>query len=235
MNKRIFLLVALALLVACVGFVTVRAQVPTPAPQVAATAPVPQAAPAPQAAQKPTTPPPPPGPPAPTQMVRPPSVETFSNNVRVDVTITDQGATGAPIRKSMSVTAMAGLRGSSSVRSGVNIPTPQTIYGAVASGGVNTIPITTYQYRTMGLSLDIRDIVLRGDFIRLILTVEYTPLDENQKLGTPVTTPVSYSNFSQSFDLVLENGKPIVAAVTSDPVPSRNRTLSVEVKATILK
>jgi hypothetical protein len=87
----------------------------------------------------------------------------------------------------------------------------------------------------MGLSLDLREVEVRENQVRLGLTVEYSPLDESEKPKEPVTTPVSYSNFSQSFQLVLDSGKPIVAAETSDPVPNRNRKLSVEVKATILR
>ncbi len=162
---------------------------------------------------------------------------TFGPNVRVDVTITDQGGGGsaAPIRKTISLTAASGLSRSNSVRSGVNVPVPSTTMAPVAAGGVNTVPITSYNYRTMGLSLDVREVEVRDNQVRVGLTVEYSPLDETEKPTSPSPTPVSYSNFSQSFQLVLDNGKPIVAAETSDPVPNRSRKLSVEVKATILK
>ncbi len=253
MHKSVNLLVASALFAACFGLAAVTAQTPMPIPQVPAVAPVPRAqpaptlqppspapapqvavpapAPAPQAAQKPVTPAPPP---APTPAVRGASEasQPFAPNVRIDVTITDQPATGAaaPIRKSMSVTAMATQRASSSVRSGVNVPVP---YSTLPSG--SSTPVTSYNYRTMGLNLDVRDIEVRGDEIRVVLMVEYSPLDESEKAAPTPPVPASYSNFSQSLYLSLENGKPIIAAQTSDPVPNRNRTLSVEVKATILK
>jgi hypothetical protein len=159
----------------------------------------------------------------------------FGPNVRVDVTITDQAGTGAPIRKTMSLTAGVERGYSSSVRSGVNVPVPTTVMSSASTGAPQTVPITSYNYRTMGLSLDVRDVEVRENQVRLRLAVEYSPLDETEKPAAPVGTPVSYSNFSQSFQLVLESGKPITAAETSDPVPSRNRKLSVEVKATILR
>ncbi|MGE5357663.1 MAG: hypothetical protein ACM3NQ_01510, partial [Bacteroidales bacterium] len=165
------------------------------------------------------------------------SARSFGPNVRVEVTITDQGGTSsAPIRKTISLTAASSVnRTSNSVRSGVNVPVPQTTMSPAATGAPGTIPITTYSYRTMGLSLDLREVEVRENQVRLGLTVEYSPLDESEKPKELATTPVSYSNFSQSFQLVLDSGKPIVAAETSDPVPNRSRKLSVEVKATILR
>jgi len=50
-----------------------------------------------------------------------------------------------------------------------------------------------------------------------------------------VQAPVSFARFSQSLTLVLEDGKSLVVAQASDPVPSRNRSATLEVKATILK
>ncbi len=160
------------------------------------------------------------------QAAQPESRAPFPPNVRVDVTITDQGGpNGTPIKKTISVT---GSR-TSSVRSGVNVPVPTT---SMPSAGA---PVTSYNYKTMGLSLDVRSVEVRDNKIRLLLVVEYSPLDETEKNSAALATPVSYSNFSQSFDVVLEDGKPIMAAQTSDPVPSRDRKLSVELKATILK
>jgi len=180
-------------------------------------------APAPQASQKPT-----PAPAAPTA----PSPYVPSPNVRIDVTITDQTGNAPPIKKMMTLVASR----NGSVRSGVNVPIASTTFGALGQGGVNTVPISSYNYRMMGLNLDVRDVYVSPSSIRLGLSLEYNPIDEAaEKSSLSATTPVSFSNFSQSFTLELENGKPLLVAQTSDPVPSRNRTLTVEVKATIVK
>ena len=210
MNRRLVLPLASVLVVASLAYASASAQDPTPAP-----------APAPQATPKPASP----NAPQPTPASQP---LPFAPNVRVEVTITDQTATGTPFKKSVSVTTNR----SGSVRAGVNVPIPSL--QATAAPGV-TSPVLSYNYRTMGLNLDVIDVEVRENNVRVRLNLEYSPLDENEKPGAPATAPVSYSNFSQTFYLVLENGKPMTAAVTSDPVPNRNRTLSVDVKATILR
>jgi hypothetical protein len=45
----------------------------------------------------------------------------------------------------------------------------------------------------------------------------------------------SFAQFRQNLDIVLESGKALVVATSSDPVPSRDRKASLEVKATILR
>lgn len=219
MNKRALWFLAFALVVAC--FATAGAIAGQTAPPAGEQKPA-------AAAQQPGLPPP--GM-SPSQQAA--QAARWAPNVRVDVTITDQGAPNtSPIKKTISVTANR----NSSVRSGVNVPVPSTTFGSQRADGAPT-PVTSYSYKTMGLSLDLRDVEVQDNLIRLNLTVEYSPLDDTGKSSNPApaTGLVSYSNFSQSFYLVLENGKPIIAAETSDPVPSRTRKLSVELKATVLK
>ncbi len=229
MNTRpLRFVLASATVVACLSAAGVLAQQPsavaTPRPAVADQKPTAQpATPLPPGMKPPAT-----SEPAAPQPAVPPA--PWGPNVRVDVTITDQTGTNPPVKKVMSVTASQ----NSSIRSGVNVPVPSTTFGSTSSSP-SPMPVTSYNYRNMGLSLDLRDVQVRDNQIRLWMTVEYTPLDETEKPATAAATPVSYSNFSQSFSLVLENGKPILAAQTSDPVPSRDRKLSVELKATILK
>jgi len=151
----------------------------------------------------------------------------------VDVTISDQTGTNLATKKTLSVVANR----TGSIRSGVNVPIPSSVFPSTIPKDVpDARPITSYNYRTMGLSLDVSDMYLSSvtGLIHVRISLEYNPIDETEK-SFVVGAPVSYSNFSQAFTLDLDNGKPIVAVVTSDPVPSRNRTLSVEVKATILK
>ncbi len=199
--------------------------------------------------------PPPPAPPVPAQApkVQAPKViapaeappgflesAAANMNVRVDVTIVDQSGSGTPTKKTVSLTVSDGGRGS--VRSGVTVPIPSLTY--VPSPGAKegpTAPMTSYTYKDMGLSLDVMDAKIRGNYVRLRLAVEYNPVDEKmasaEGSGAPAVgqPPVSFARFSQSLDLALENGKPVTVASSSDPVPSRNRTASLEVKATILK
>jgi outer membrane biosynthesis protein TonB len=209
-----------------------------------------------QTLPSPPAPPEPPGPPAPptppqAPKAQPPKVvkEAFvavpeaasSNmNVRIDVTIIDQTGSGAPTKKTVSLTVADGGRGS--VRSGVTVPIPSTTFAPQPVKEGDARPIgSSWSYRDMGLSLDVTGAQIRGNYVRLRLAVEYNPVDEKMAAAEGPSAawlaqgPASFARFSQSLDLSLENGKPLVVASSSDPVPSRNRTASLEVKATILK
>jgi hypothetical protein len=176
----------------------------------------------------------PPAPPSP-----PPPLVLSKLNVRVDVTISDQSGTGTPTKKSISLTVGDGGRGS--VRSGVTMPVPSSTFSTGSRESDARPPMVSYSYRDMGLSLDVENVAVQGNLIRLRLGVEYTPVDEKTAssegpvVAQTVQVPVSFARFSQSLTLVLEDGKPLVVAQASDPVPSRNRTATLEVKATILK
>jgi len=159
--------------------------------------------------------------------------------VRVEVTITDQTEANPPIRKSISLTAAEGMGGS--VRSGVTVPILTTSYVPVEKGGAGN-PIGSYNYRNMGLNLDVRNVRVTGNTVVLNLSVEYNPVDEktsgaSSAMATTLSPqmPPSFATFQQSLSLVLESGKPLVVAQSSDPVPGRDRKASLEVKATILK
>lgn len=212
----------------------------TPRPAVAADQTPPPPAP-------PEAPPPPPAPP---QKVQAPKVvkeapvavaeaPSSNMNVRIDVTISDQTGSGAPTKKTVSLTVADGGRGS--VRSGVTVPIPSTTFAPQPVKEGEGKPMTSWSYRDMGLSLDVTGALIRGNYVRLRLAVEYNPVDEKMAAAEGPTAawlaqgPASFARFSQTLDLSLENGKPLVVASSSDPVPSRNRTASLEVKATILK
>ena len=215
---------------------------PTLQPTAAAVAPaVPQPPVPPQTATPPAVAPTPqaPRPPAAARMPQPPGMEVSGINVRVDVTLTDQDGVSAPTKKSISLTVAEHSRGS--VRSGVTIPVPSTTFtpATTEGGATKQQPLTSFQYRDVGLSLDVQDVSVSGSLIRLRVAVEYNPVDEktaSQEGLTPATSaPPSFARFSQSLTLTLEDGKPLVVAQSSDPVPGRNRTASLEVKATIVK
>ena len=200
-------------------------------------------APPPPPTPPPPTPPPPaqtpklvkpqaPAPPASPAKVESPSSARSFQNVRVDVTITDQTGSNPPIKKMVSVTVVD--RGMGSVRSGVTVPLLQTVLG---SSDEAKRPMTSYSYRDMGLNLDVSNVNIIDNIVRLRLSVSYNPVDEKSpSIEAPAgTTPASFAQFSQTVTLALQDGKPLVVASSSDPVPSRNRTASLEVKATILK
>jgi hemolysin activation/secretion protein len=74
------------------------------------------------------------------------------------------------------------------------------------------------------LNVDARPVFIRDNIIRVSLTLEYRPAD----------TAGSFApNVSETIDTILENGKPLVVSRSADP--DSDRSVTVELKATILK
>jgi hypothetical protein len=222
--------------------IPVPAAMPQAAPLPPEASQPPQAPPAPQAQTvRPARPPQPPQPPQPVPAPAPPREPAPTVNVKVEVTITDQTEGNPPTKKSISLTVAEGMNGS--VRSGVKVPILSTSFVPVEKGGAPVNPMASYSYTNMGLSLDVRNVRVIGNTVVLNLSVEYNPVDEKTSgagsaIATPPSpgqTPPSFATFQQSLSLVLESGKPLVVAQSSDPVPGRDRKASLEVKATILK
>ncbi len=129
-------------------------------------------------------------------------------NVRIDVTITDQTAAGEPALKTL--TLLAADNSWSRIRS-------EGMAFTSAGGGQSNIT----------LRLDARPRILQADKLHLEMIVEYKPTVLEAKQGSSATT------LSESFDVVLENGKPLLISQSADP--NTDRKVKLEVKATILR
>ncbi len=214
---------------------TVRAAIPPqaapmPVPPQAVTAPVPpQARPSvgqPQLAPRPE--------PAPAP--KPPS-ETEAVNVKVEVTITYQVGNATPVRRMATLTVADQGRGS--LRSGNQVAVPSTTYQPVvpgkSEGGLPSpaAPLTSFNYKSVGLNLDANRVYIQGNKARMDLSVEFSAIDEKPSDGTG--RPPSFPTFSQNLTLVLESGKPVIVGQSSDFVDNVERKQTVEVKATILR
>ena len=172
-----------------------------------------------QPAQPPATAPRTPGaPPAPTPTA--PAAETRVAvregqplNIRVDLTITDQRGGNPIFKKTVTVVTADGMGGF--IRS-------------------------TARYREIGdvpLNVDTQPRLLPDGKIRVSVNLQYDlpasvdPSDiknEERRAG-----PLTKTSIHENLSLVLESGKPIVAAQSADPVGDRQVT--IEVKATILR
>jgi hypothetical protein len=154
-------------------------------------------------------------------------------NVRIEVTISYQVGNSAPIRRSAAL--IVAEQDSGNLRAGYEVPVPSTVYTPIAAGGKTTSPeaLTSFSYRSIGLNLDVRRVSVSDNRVRVSLNVESTGVDD-KGADTAVRAP-TFPRFSQSFNLVLESGKPLVVAQSSDNVNDVERKQSVELKATILK
>jgi hypothetical protein len=119
-------------------------------------------------------------------------------NIRLDVSVTDEGGTGAAQPKTLMVMLVDRAMGR-----------------------------TRAAFEDRSIAVDARPTLVDGR-IRVYITV----LSENPPLfsGPPKDHTINWRN---SFSLLLDNGKPMLAMETSDAVTKRK--MSIEVKATIQK
>ena len=137
-------------------------------------------------------------------------------NVRIDLTIIDQVASGAPARKTVSMYIAD--------KSNANVRTTGRM-------------LTREGWRDVVINVDARPSVIRGktDAIRLDLGLEYRPMAA-QTSPAPIDsreTGVQPTALKQNVVTILDSGKPILISQAADP--SSDRRISVELKATIEK
>lgn len=219
-----------------------------PAPAVAALAP-PQAPPAPARPPKPAkaqeTPKPPeparaPDAPEPPQPP-PPGRERGEPdpvNIQFKVSVTVEAGGKGPSKRVAILTVSNGTGSAfqrGMLRAGNSIPVAQTSLTSRSEDGKESPvakPLTSYNYRSVGLNVDIDQATLvSGNRVRASLNVEFSGVDE--KMGPGAGGPPSFPTFSQRIALYLENGKPVLVAQSTDM--ATGITQMVEVEAKILR
>jgi hypothetical protein len=174
-----------------------------PGAQVPTKPPTPPAAPAAPGEPAPPVPPPPPMPPRMGQSV----------NIKVDVTITDQGrASVAAVKKTVSIVTGDGFSGR--IRTTANY------------AGLGDLP----------LNVDTDPHILSDGKIRVTLGLQYSLPGTVSGQGGEAQSAgggLRFTQIQETIPVILENGKSIIVAQSADPVGDRQVT--IEVKATILK
>jgi hypothetical protein len=162
------------------------------------------------------TPPPPPPPPAPPG---PPRREGQPINVKVELTITEEGGGATSSRKTVSAVIGDGFNGY--VRAN----------GFSGSFGVQKI---------VPLNLDAYPVILSNGKIRLTCTIQYLAGAAQYVADAPPVPGAAASqnqqartDIKENIVLILASGKSLVVSQAADPVSDRQVT--VEVKATILR
>jgi hypothetical protein len=153
----------------------------------------------------------------------PPPGPAASRNVQVDVSVRLQGSPTA-IAKQM--TLVAADQTAAMGRAGLEVPVATT-----QMVGDNKIPMTTYNYRSVGLNVDARPRILDAGRVMLMLKLNFNSVlkaTESDVSGRP-----SFSSAQTEINVALESGKALIFTQASDAELGRGYT--VEVKATILK
>ena len=128
-------------------------------------------------------------------------------NIRIDMTITDQRGSGAPISKIVTMTMMD--TGNGRIRTGGDVKTP-------------------LGFRPVTLNVDAYPRVHKDGKIRVDLTIEYRPTAAESDTEQ-ATTPT----INEQISVLLEDGKSVVISQSADP--ATDRKVKVEAKATIIR
>jgi hypothetical protein len=139
---------------------------------------------------------------------RPPAPEGLPNNIRIDLTITDQAGPGTAEKRTVSMLVADKKVGS--IRS----------QGRVVTAG---------QATAVTLNIDATPAILKDGQMRLDLGLEYVPRPGSDN----ATSGEGRGSLNQRLSLLVESGRPLVISQASDP--TSDRKISVELTATILK
>lgn len=179
----------------------VAQQRPAPSPARPAAAPAPKAAqPTPAREESP----------APVRVAEPAGQPV---NVKLDITITDQGASNEPSRKTVSM--VVADRAAGSIRTGGTVI--PTVNGAQ--------PLT--------INVDATPTILRDGSIRMVFGLEYQPRPSTPEPMQGNVPPSRMSQVNQRLAVILQDGKPLVISQAADA--ASDRKITVELRATIAK
>lgn len=145
-----------------------------------------------------------------------------TQNVKMDVTITDTFGTGST-KKTITMLVAEGRAGQ--IRSSMQIPVNLSPVGPSAAG---TATPQSYSYTSISLNVDSIPEVLPNGGIFVSMTVQYTP-DSPQEPGGSRRP----GSLNETLAVVLTDGKQTLISQSADPQGDRKVTL--EVTATIVK
>jgi hypothetical protein len=154
-----------------------------------------------------------------------PAVETkqpprYTENVKIEVTITDQASANKPVTKS--VTAVVANRQNAQIRTEVKVP----VFSLESAKNPGSLV-----FEDLPLDIDLYAEMLDLERVRIGLSLKYktaTKPGAQPDAQTPWTAAIT-----QQFSVFLTSGKPLVISQSADA--ATDRKVTIEVKATILK
>ena len=148
-------------------------------------------------------------PPRPPEDRTPRTSYMFGGNVRLEVTITDQRAAAQATTKTVSLVLASGSQGRIRTTGEVRVP-------------------STGASQPVILNVDANPHVTPENRVRASVTLEYRPT-----AGAAASEDQAMTAVSETFTVMLDDGKPLVVTQSADP--TTDRRVRVEVKATLLK
>lgn len=109
-----------------------------------------------------------------------------------------------------------------SLRMGVQVPVPQTVFVAKTEGGSASIPQSSYSYRDVGTNIDCQALDAGDGLFNLVITVDDSTIHlerlesaDEKKLLRDLP---AFRSFRASFAMVLRDGQTMQYASATDPI-----------------
>jgi hypothetical protein len=118
-----------------------------------------------------------------------------------------------------------------SLRVGMDVPIPATVFGAAKEGGTATVPQMSFNYRPIGTDIDCAARTIEGYF-KLDLAVSDRSLVVLEK-GTAGLPNTVVRTFTSTFNVLLRDGQTAQHTAATDPVSGE--VLRIDVTLNVLK
>lgn len=122
-----------------------------------------------------------------------------------------------------------------SLRMGVDVPIPSTVFGGSSEGGKTSVPMTSFSYRSIGTNIDCSARTIEEGVYKLDLAVQDSSIfiREKDTTGVPNAPAPTVRHFTSTFNLILRDGQTVQHTAATDPVSGE--VLRVEVTLNVLK
>ena len=134
------------------------------------------------------------------------------------------------------ISVVANDNDKTTLRMGVEVPIPSTVFSPSKEGGAAAIPVTSYNYRSVGTNIDCSARTIEGGVFKLDLAVEDSSVFLAEKDAARVTNQVSAPSvrrFTSTFNVMLKDGQTVQHTSATDPVSGE--VLRIDVTLTVLK
>ena len=134
------------------------------------------------------------------------------------------------------ISVIANDNDKTTLRMGVEVPIPSTVFSPGKEGGAAAIPLTSYNYRSVGTNIDCSARTIEAGVFKLDLAVEDSSVFLAEKDAARVTNQVSAPSvrrFTSTFNVMLKDGQTVQHTSATDPVSGE--VLRIDVTLTVLK
>ena len=120
-----------------------------------------------------------------------------------------------------------------SLRMGVEVPIPQTVFGG-SKDGTPSVPQTSYTYRSVGTNIDCTARTVDDGLFKLDLGVDDSSIFVPEKNSAAAGMPApSLRRFTSTFNVIVRDGQTVQHTSATDPVSGE--VLRVDVTLNVVK